>query len=532
MNSVLRCLACVLTLAIIEAGCAETATVESERAKLHGTWEVVAYETFGISGPGYVGERFEFAGEKFRVIITSFEICRWRQYTLKVDASPRQMDWPVEIVDRGKKIEKSILKAIYRVDGDELLICAATLPDAPRPQLFGTKRGEPTELITLKRIKTRASGDGDGDSKENERFAIRNREAAFYGLDSFLSNRKEGKYDADFYRHRTPTGYFVLTERDWQYLVVLRDIRLLRLRACPGVGDDAIPHVSKLTSLETLDLRATEVGDAGVARLAALSNLQTLDLSFTLVTDAGLTTITQMAKLKSVVLEGSLVTEQGVAKLRGARPDLQVKWSGPYPESQQKTAAALERLGVEISYKPDPRENVNAWNWHVRILYVTVQSAPLVGKELCKLRLPLVVDAHGLGGVGDPVFACLQDVKGLVSMNLRESAITDAGLVELQRHKTTLKELDLSSVVRITDAGVAGLTTLTNLDSLGLEKVAVSPATLIRLANLPHLTSVRLFSEQVTDEVKAAFSRKGVRLDVRKRSIYHRGNSPKRSPQK
>jgi len=95
-------------------------------------------------------------------------------------------------------------------------------------------------------------------------------------------------------------------------LLALRDIRLLGLRGCCGVGDEQMQYVGKLVSLEALDLHSTEVGDAGLVQLTGLSNLEQLDLSFSAVTDKGLVAVGSMTGLKILVLQGTSITEKGM----------------------------------------------------------------------------------------------------------------------------------------------------------------------------------------------------------------------------
>jgi uncharacterized protein YjhX (UPF0386 family) len=54
-----------------------------------------------------------------------------------------------------------------------------------------------------------------------------------------------------------------------------------------NIDDEALEHVQRLTSLETLDLKGTQVTDKGLALLKGLKNLKALYVYRTRVTDAG-----------------------------------------------------------------------------------------------------------------------------------------------------------------------------------------------------------------------------------------------------
>jgi Leucine Rich repeat len=54
------------------------------------------------------------------------------------------------------------------------------------------------------------------------------------------------------------------------------------------VTDAGLKHLSRMTQLETLDLRETKITDAGLTQLYGLQRLQTLGLQATKVTPAGI----------------------------------------------------------------------------------------------------------------------------------------------------------------------------------------------------------------------------------------------------
>ena len=120
------------------------------------------------------------------------------------------------------------------------------------------------------------------------------------------------------------------------------------------------------------------------------------------------------------------------------------------------------------------------------------------------LGLLLVV---GMVGCGIPV-ARLED-KGakitkneqgeVVRVNLFGTKITDAGMADL-KGLTNLQKLDLAICRKITDAGLVHLVGLTNLQSLYLRRTKITDAGLKDVVKLQQLTHLWLYNTQITDE--------------------------------
>lgn len=75
---------------------------------------------------------------------------------------------------------------------------------------------------------------------------------------------------------------------------------------------------------------------------------------------------------------------------------------------------------------------------------------------------------------------------------LAETALTDAGLLEICQHLKALKVLDVSST-EITDAGTVGLASLKDLEVLNLDTTGITNRTLAHLTSLPRLEKLDLF---------------------------------------
>ena len=87
----------------------------------------------------------------------------------------------------------------------------------------------------------------------------------------------------------------------------------------------ALENPAGLQKLERLDLSRTPVNAAGPRALRGLGRLRELRLALAKnIDDAAVPVLIEMKTLRVVVLEGTRITADGVARLRAARPDLQL----------------------------------------------------------------------------------------------------------------------------------------------------------------------------------------------------------------
>jgi hypothetical protein len=81
-------------------------------------------------------------------------------------------------------------------------------------------------------------------------------------------------------------------------------------------SDELLVEVSKLTRLEDLQLKGSEVTDAGLAFLSGLTGLKRLLLRETKVTDAGLIHLTGLSELEQLTLGSTECSDAGLRHLR------------------------------------------------------------------------------------------------------------------------------------------------------------------------------------------------------------------------
>jgi uncharacterized protein (TIGR03067 family) len=114
--------------------------VTEEMKKLQGTWKQIGYERDGVTEPldeqGWE-PRVTFTGDAFVVTLADGSIPIKGTYKLDPTQQPKFVDWTDSI---GEDAGKTLL-AIYTLDGDRLVFCAA-YPGQDRPTEFRTRPGQ------------------------------------------------------------------------------------------------------------------------------------------------------------------------------------------------------------------------------------------------------------------------------------------------------------------------------------------------------------------------------------------------------
>lgn len=88
---------------------------------------------------------------------------------------------------------------------------------------------------------------------------------------------------------------------------------------------DGLEKLAGLRKLERLDLSRTPVNAAGLRALTGLGQLRELRLALAKnIDDAAVPILAEMKSLRVVMLEGTRITAEGIARLRTARPELQL----------------------------------------------------------------------------------------------------------------------------------------------------------------------------------------------------------------
>jgi uncharacterized protein (TIGR03067 family) len=139
-------LVAVLAAGMLIAAGDKKEDTDKDAKKLEGTWAVVSVEHKGQKAP-------DEQAKDVRVIFTADG-----KVTIK---EPEKETKGTYKLDAGKKVKEITLEAgnektlygIYKLDGDNLTICAIDTSADERPTEFATKEGSKARLVVLKREK-------------------------------------------------------------------------------------------------------------------------------------------------------------------------------------------------------------------------------------------------------------------------------------------------------------------------------------------------------------------------------------------
>ena len=133
------------------------------------------------------------------------------------------------------------------------------------------------------------------------------------------------------------------------FLTKLSQLESLDLRKT-NVDDTALTHLSQLNTLRILKLEYNQqLTDKGIEKIAGLTQLSELDLAFVPVTDQSIDSLTQLKSLTKLYLYGTLISDEGLRRLPEL-PELEVLYVGR-DEGAEITDASLEILTARQSLK-------------------------------------------------------------------------------------------------------------------------------------------------------------------------------------
>jgi Leucine-rich repeat (LRR) protein len=104
-------------------------------------------------------------------------------------------------------------------------------------------------------------------------------------------------------------------------------LKTLDARVC-GLTDESLVTIGSLTRLETVRLGQNYFTDSSLKELLKLKQLERLELDSCDITDTGLGVLAKLPKLRYLSLSRTYVTRDGIAKLKKARPGIDVRLTG------------------------------------------------------------------------------------------------------------------------------------------------------------------------------------------------------------
>lgn len=113
--------------------------------------------------------------------------------------------------------------------------------------------------------------------------------------------------------------YGDLTNDGLAVLKTIPKLKKLLLRTNQAVGDEGMPHIKAIATLETVDLPDWMVNDKGLEEIARLPALKELRLYRTNATNRSLELLAKSATLKTLYIGGPQIDDAGLAALKGSK---------------------------------------------------------------------------------------------------------------------------------------------------------------------------------------------------------------------
>jgi Leucine-rich repeat (LRR) protein len=332
------------------------------------------------------------------------------------------------------------------------------------------------------------------DFPQLKRLMLGNTEITDSGL-QFFSNLQQLE-DLDLYNTN-------VTDAGISHLIKLKSLRQLTLVKSPyskkeRITEKAAPYLAQIKTLEYLEVENITLTDYAVSELSKLPNLKSLYATTGRtgkpITDQGLQHLSKIKSLELLDISTDAVTDKGLAAL-AQLPNLKRLFMYSCPKITDKGLSKianmknLENLSLNI-FSPGSSEQT----------YVTISGLSCLNKitNLKSLDLEGIVqdgsglDISGLNNLeslhvklkeireerdGRPYFSresfidkdlvCLENMKNLQELFLHPNKdITDKGLINLQG-LTNLRRLGLSNA-KLTDEGLAYLKNMKKLDYLSI----------------------------------------------------------------
>jgi Leucine-rich repeat (LRR) protein len=110
-----------------------------------------------------------------------------------------------------------------------------------------------------------------------------------------------------------------VTDRGMQYVAQLKNLKELDLENLP-ISDEGMREIGRLLELRSLSVTGPKITDKGIEAIHNLSNLRLLGVERMLVTDKSLTWIGSLRGLESLFLSETQVSDTGILHLMGKPP--------------------------------------------------------------------------------------------------------------------------------------------------------------------------------------------------------------------
>ncbi len=192
--------------------------------------------------------------------------------------------------------------------------------------------------------------------------------------------------------HSLFIGHTQVTDEGLEHLLS-SGITRVEVLDCPGITDRGIEVLSRVETLDSLNLSSLPITDDGIAHLVRLPNIVHLDVHSTPLTDNCLPTLESFKNLTLLRIHDTQLSPEGAQRLHEALPNCQIVWDGgtlgPGAENH-----ALEFDGIDdyvkirtLEYDGSHPLTIEAWaepQWtegHGTLIYTSAMHISLLSVD-------------------------------------------------------------------------------------------------------------------------------------------------------
>lgn len=276
----------------------------------------------------------------------------------------------------------------------------------------------------------------------------------------------------------------------------------INLEGC-NITDDALLSLAKQENLKRLRLAKTKISDVGLSRIREMKQLELLDLSdCSSITSAGLVHLKGLSKLRNLSIGSPLINDVGLQHLSPLTNMVAISLKECAISDAKSDALSgmtkLKEFDIFKTRAGDRTLGVVAGATEMSKLKLRDSAITNQGlvEHISKFQNLIALDL-GETETTDQALVVIGKLSKLEDLNLLRTKVTAAGVASLTGLK--LKRLNLDDIPSVGDGVVAHIAKIKSLEFLHLGKTAITDAGLQGLAPMTNLKDLILNNTAVTE---------------------------------
>ena len=238
-----------------------------------------------------------------------------------------------------------------------------------------------------------------------------------------------------------------ITDQGMQDLKNLPGIVDLNLRYAEYVTDEGLAAIKGWKKLKRLNVHGTKISDTSLEHISGITSLESLNIGSAMVTDVGLERLTSLPNLKELTMGGNKLGDAGLQALRQMPGLTYLDLSGRQGTDANIWAISISDRGLDavLTLKELRDLRFGCTSLGIGIegqRFATVSANSVTVRWLEKMKTLSKLEKLTLQGcdrVDDEAIRVLAAFPTLREVDLKGSAVTDAGLAALRAAKPKIR---------------------------------------------------------------------------------------------